>query len=63
MSTARMLLPLGLIALAAAFAALVAYGTHPGLIEFPGGLPIIMLARRLQWPMVVLSMIASRLGK
>src|SRR5688572_5769313 len=59
MSTARMLLPLGLIALAAAFAALVAYGTHPALIEFPGGLSIIMLARRLQWPMVVLSMIAS----
>src|SRR6478672_8030196 len=59
MTTARMLLPLGLIALAAAFAALLAYGTHPHLIEYPGGLTIIMFSRRLQWLMVALSLIAS----
>ncbi len=54
-----MFLPLGLIALAAAFAAVVAYGTHPHWIELPYGISVIMLARRLQWPAVALSMIAS----
>jgi hypothetical protein len=59
MSTARMLLPLGLIAFALTFAAVLAYGTHPGWVQYPFGLSIIMLARRLQWAMVALALIAS----
>src|SRR5689334_11792725 len=35
----------------------MAYGTHPDWAQFEYGLPVIMLARRLQWPLVALSLI------
>lgn len=35
----------------------MAYGTHADLAQFEHGLTLIMLARRLQWPLVALSLI------
>lgn len=52
------LLPLFLIVLATAAAGVLAYGTHPGLTEYAHGLDMIMLARRLMWPMVMLSLVS-----
>ncbi|WP_428937061.1 DUF3179 domain-containing (seleno)protein [Fontivita pretiosa] len=50
-----MLLPLLLIALATGAATIIAYGTHPGWASSPTqGLEYIMLARRLDWPLIVL---------
>ena len=51
-----MLLPFFLIGLAVAAAAAVAYGTDPDLARFSHGIQIIMLTRRLQWPLVILCM-------
>jgi Protein of unknown function (DUF3179) len=51
-----MLLPLILIVGAIASATLVAYGVHPDLAQYSHGLMIIMLARRLMWPAIVVSM-------
>jgi len=51
------LLPLLLIALATGAATIIAYGTHPGLASSPTrGLEYIMLARRLDWPLIVFSL-------
>lgn len=52
-----MLLPLLLIILSTAAAAIFSYGTHPKLAEYSHGLDIIMLARRLEWPLVALSLL------
>src|SRR5215204_4712925 len=35
----------------------MAYGTHPAWAQFPNGLEFILVARRLQWPMVALALI------
>lgn len=51
-------LPLLLIVVAGLSAASVAYGTSPGWIQYPHGLDIIIWSRRLQWPLVALSLIA-----
>jgi hypothetical protein len=40
--------------LAVASAAVVAFGTHPGLAQYPQGLDWITLSRRLQWPLTTL---------
>lgn len=53
-----MLLPLGLIILALAPAFAVAYGTDPRWMQYAHGLQIIVDARRFQWPLVSLSLIA-----
>src|SRR5206468_2727396 len=37
--------------------AFLAYGTHPGWIGFPHGLSLIIVARRLQWPLAAFSLI------
>jgi len=50
-------LPLLLIGLATGAAAIVAYGTHPGLVQYARGLEIIMLTRRLEWPLIVVALI------
>ncbi|HEV2295232.1 MAG TPA: DUF3179 domain-containing (seleno)protein [Tepidisphaeraceae bacterium] len=51
------MLPLVLILLALGSAAVMAYGTHPDWAQFEHGLTLIMLARRLQWPLVAASLI------
>jgi hypothetical protein len=51
------LLPVILIALALLAAAAMAYGIAPGMLQYPHGLELIMLARRLQWPLVTLSLL------
>lgn len=56
-SYAAVLLPLLLIALATGAAAIIAYGTHPGLAHHARGLEIIMLTRRIEWPLVMLSLV------
>ena len=52
-----MLLPIFLILLAAGAAAVMAFGTNPDLAQHQHGLQIILLARRLQWPMVAFSLL------
>ena len=52
-----MLLPLLISFLAALLAAMMSYGVDPRWAEHPWGLGLIMLARRLQWPLVALSLI------
>ena len=49
----------GLSAVATLLAAVVAYGTHPVWAQFPHGLDAILLSRRLQWPFIALSLIAT----
>ena len=52
-----MAIPLTLLALATLAAAVVAYGTHPGWGGFEHGLQLIEWSRRLQWPLVALSIL------
>src|SRR5438445_173573 len=54
-----MKLPLGIILLAAGAGAVVAYGTNPALVQAPHGIALILLSRRLQWPLVTLSLLLS----
>lgn len=49
----------GLSAVATLFAGVVAYGTHPLWAQFRYGLDFILLSRQLQWPFIVLSLIAT----
>jgi hypothetical protein len=51
------MLPLVLILLAIGSAGLMSYGTHPDWAQYAHGLSLIMLTRRLQWPLVALSLI------
>jgi hypothetical protein len=51
------LLPLLLIAFATGAAAIVAYGTDPAFAHWSSGLAIIMLSRRLEWPLVTFCLI------
>ena len=37
----------------------MAYGTEPAWAQYPHGIEFIMLARRLEWPMVSLSILLS----
>src|SRR5918993_3473114 len=37
----------------------MAYGTHPDWAQYDVGLPLIMLTRRLQWPLAAVSLIFS----
>ncbi len=41
------------------FGAVMAYGTHPDWTQFEHGLQIIMLSRRLQWPLVTAALLLS----
>jgi hypothetical protein len=50
------LVPLLLICTAAGAAAVVAYGTSPAFAEYAHGIAIITLSRRLEWPMVAISL-------
>ncbi|HEY7118310.1 MAG TPA: DUF3179 domain-containing (seleno)protein [Tepidisphaeraceae bacterium] len=52
----RFLVTLLLATLALASATVVAFGTHPALAKYPSGLDWIVLARRVQWPMLTLSL-------
>ena len=52
-----MILPLILSFLATLAAAVMAYGVHPGWVRFGRGLGLIMVARRLQWPLIALSLV------
>ena len=52
-----MLLPLFLICLATGAAAIIAYGTHPGLAQLAHGLGLIIFTRRLEWPLIALSLV------
>ena len=52
-----MILPLVLSFLATLAAAVMAYGTDPRWVQQPWGLGLIMLSRRLQWPLVAVSLI------
>ncbi|HTL28142.1 MAG TPA: DUF3179 domain-containing (seleno)protein, partial [Tepidisphaeraceae bacterium] len=52
-----MVLPLLLITLAFVFAGAMTYGTSPALVQYQHGLQMMMLARRLQWPLVALSLV------
>ena len=49
--------PLLLIALAVSAAAMLAYGTSPNWSQFEQGLRVIVWSRRLQWPLVTLSLL------
>jgi hypothetical protein len=51
------LLPLILLVLAAADLAVVAFGANPFWAQFPHGLELILMSRRLQWPLVALSLL------
>lgn len=52
-----MFVPLLLIVLAALSAGVVAYGTNAGWAQFPHGLDLMLWSRRLEWPLVVLSLL------
>ena len=52
-----MFLPLLLIAVAILSAAIVAYGTQPGWVVYDRGLELILASRRMQWPLIVLSLV------
>lgn len=52
-----MLLPLLLIVLSTGAAAIMAYGTHPGLAHDANGLHLLMLTRRVEWPLIAVSLI------
>ena len=52
-----MLLPVVLLLFATLAAAVMAYGTHPAWAQFEHGFQFILLSRRLQWPMVTLSLV------
>ncbi len=52
-----MILPVAILFLATLSAAIVAYGAHPALAQYPHGIEFILLARRLQWPLVALSIV------
>jgi hypothetical protein len=53
-----MLYPLSILAAALAAAAFTAYGADPRWMLYPHGYELIMLSRRLQWPLVVLALLA-----
>ncbi len=52
-----MFLPLILSLLATLAAGVMSYGTHPGWARYHWGLGLIMMSRRLQWPLIALSLI------
>jgi hypothetical protein len=49
----------GLCGVATVLAGVVAYGTHPIWAQYPHGMDFILLSRQLQWPFIVLSLIAT----
>ena len=49
--------PLLFIVLATLSAGVVAYGTHFSWAQFPHGIELILWSRRLQWPLVTLSLL------
>jgi len=51
------ILPVLIILFATLSAAGVAYGTHPALAQYHHGIEIILLARRLQWPLACVSLV------
>jgi hypothetical protein len=53
-----MLVALGLSLLAIVTAAVVAYGTDPAVAQLDKGMELIMLTRRLQWPLITLSLLS-----
>src|SRR5688572_14488775 len=57
--TIEVFVPVLLIAFATLSAGLMAYGTHPDWAQYDVGLPLIMLTRRLQWPLAAVSLIFS----
>lgn len=53
-----MFLPLFILVIAFLSAAVVGYGTHAGWGDYGAGLNVILLSRRWQWPLVLLSLAA-----
>jgi hypothetical protein len=51
------LIPVVLLLLATLAAAVMAYGTHPAWAQYEHGFQFILLSRKFQWPLVVLSLI------
>jgi hypothetical protein len=51
------ILPLLISILATLAAAVMSYGVHPGWARFAWGVGMITFARRLQWPLIVITMI------
>jgi hypothetical protein len=51
------ILPLALIGLAILSAGVMAYGTEPAWAQYPHGIEFIMLSRRLEWPLVSISIL------
>ena len=47
-----MKLPLILIVVAVVASAIVAYGVDPNLAQYSNGLGVIMISRRLMWPLI-----------
>jgi len=56
-SASAMLIPVVLILIAVLCGGVVAYGTHPVWAQYDRGVDFIMAARRVQWPLVALSII------
>lgn len=56
-----MLLPLLILLSAGISAAVVAYGTQPNWAQFQHGLDLILWSRRLQWPLIALSILCCLL--
>ena len=54
-----MFLPVFLIFIAVLAGGVVAYGTHPSWAQYENGLNIILASRRMQWPLVALSIVLS----
>lgn len=52
------ILPVLLLALAALLAAVVSYGVHPLWAQYPHGVQFILMARRFQWPLAALMVVA-----
>ncbi len=51
------IVPLALLVLAAVAVGIVAFGVHPVWAQFPHGIEVIVMSRRLQWPLVALAVI------
>jgi hypothetical protein len=51
-------LPLVLLVVAAISSAIVAYGINPAWMQYPHGLGLILAARRFEWPLIALTLVA-----
>ena len=54
----NVVLPLALLIVAAISSAIVAYGINPAWMQYPHGLGLILAARRFEWPLIALTLVA-----